>query len=110
MDNSDKKKDKVLASLWESLEHLPYSECRELAERVLCPRQKSDMELMMELQRKYDELQADCKDLLSVIANLSRGKEEPVMVAFNEPDGHLSVCLDLIREHATWHKEPINKD
>lgn len=68
------------------------------------------MELMMELQRKYDELQADCKDLFSIVVNLSQEKEEPVMVEFNNPDGYPSYILDLIRQHATWSKEPINKE
>lgn len=58
----------------------------------------------MELQRKYDELQADCKDLMSVVVNLSREKEEPTMVEFNDPDGYPSIVLDFIREHATWSK------
>lgn len=68
------------------------------------------MELMMELQRKYDELQADCKDLLSVVVNLAQGKEEPRMVEFNDSDGYPSMVLDFIRQHATWSKEPINKE
>lgn len=71
---------------------------------------KCDLNAVMELQRKYDELQADCKDLLSVVANLSREKEEPVMVEFNNPDGYPSIMLDFIRRHATWSKEPINKE
>lgn len=65
---------------------------------------------MLELQRKYDELQADCKDLLSVVANLMRGEIEPTMVEFNDPDGYPSFVLDFIRKHATWSKEPLNKD
>lgn len=100
-----------MESLWESLEFMSHSERRELAERLLCPPpQKSDMELMMELQRKYDELQADCKDLFSVVVNLSEGKEEPRMVEFNDSNGYPSCVLDLMRQHATWSKEPINKE
>lgn len=71
---------------------------------------KCDLNDVLELQRKYDELQADCKDLLSVIVNLAEGKEEPTMVQFNNPNGFPSGCLDFIRGHATWSKEPINKD
>lgn len=69
-----------------------------------------DLNAVMELQRKYDELQADCKDLLSAVANLMRGEKEPTMVQFNNPDGYPSIVLDIIRYHATWSKEPINKE
>lgn len=65
---------------------------------------------LLQLQRRYDELQADCKDLLNVVVNLSQGKEEPVMVDFNDSNGYPSIVLDLIRRHATWSKEPINKE
>lgn len=71
---------------------------------------KCDLNAVMELQRKYDELQADCKDLLSVVVNLSREKEEPTMIQLNNPDGYPSIVLDFIRHHATWSKEPINKE
>lgn len=71
---------------------------------------KCDLNAVMELQRKYDELQADCKDLLSVVVNLSREKEEPTMIQFNNPDGYPSIVLDFIRHHATWSKEAINKE
>lgn len=71
---------------------------------------KCDLNTVMELQRKYDELQADCKDLLSVVANLMRGEKEPTMVSFNNPDGYPSIVLDIIRLHTTWSKEPINKE
>lgn len=64
----------------------------------------------MELQRKYDELQADCKDLLSVIINLVQGENKPTMLEFNDSAGYPKCCLDLIMSHATWSKEPINKD
>ena len=111
MADSEKAKDRVLKSIWDSLDLMPYSERREFAERILCPpQQKSDMELMMELQRKYDELQADCKDLFSVVVNLAQGKEEPTMLQFNSSDGYPSSILTYIREHATWSKEPINKE
>lgn len=68
---------------------------------------KSDLETMLELQRKYDELQADCKALLGVITNLSNGREEPLIVEFYDPDesGCLNACLGMIREYATWNKE-----
>ena len=111
MTDSEKAKDRVLKSIWDSLDLMSYSERREFAERILCPpQQKSDMELMMELQRKYDELQADCKDLFSVVVNLAQGKEEPTMLQFNSSDGYPSSILTFIREHATWSKEPINKE
>lgn len=71
---------------------------------------KCDLNAVMELQHKYDELQADCKDLLSVVANLMCGEKEPTMVQFNNPDGYPSIVLDIIRHHATWSKEPINKE
>lgn len=71
---------------------------------------KCDLNAVMELQRKYDELQADCKDLLSVVANLMRGEKEPAMVEFNDPNGYPYFVLDIIRHHATWSKEPINKE
>lgn len=71
---------------------------------------KCDLNAVLELQRKYDELQAGCKDLFSVVVNLARGREEPTMVEFNEPDGYPSIVLYFIRQHATWSKEPINKE
>lgn len=111
MTESEKAKDRVLESIWDSITLMPHSERREFAERILCPpHQKSDMELMMELQRKYDELQADCKDLFSIVVNLSEGKEEPRMIVFNDSDGYPSCILDFIRQHATWSKESINKE
>lgn len=66
---------------------------------------KSDLNAVLELQRKYDELQADCKDLFSVVVNLSEGREEPRMIEFNAPNGFPSIVLDFIREHATWGKK-----
>lgn len=65
---------------------------------------RCDLNAVLELQRKYDELQADCKDLLSVVVNLSQGKNEPTMVEFNDPDGYPSFVLDLIRRDSTWNK------
>ncbi len=70
---------------------------------------KCDLNAVLELQRKYDELQADCKDLFSVIVNLMHGKEEPTMIDFNDIYGFPSEILTIIREHATWSKEPTNK-
>ena len=64
---------------------------------------KVDLDAVLKLQRDYDELQADCKDLFNVIINLVQGKEEPTMVQFNDVGGHLYWCLKLIREHATWN-------
>lgn len=71
---------------------------------------KCDLNAVLELQRKYDELQADCKDLLSIVVNLSQGRKEPTMVQFNDEYGYPATVLDFIRKHATWSKEPINKD
>lgn len=71
---------------------------------------KCDLNTVLELQRKYDELQADCKDLLNIIVNLSHGKKEPTMLQFNDPNGYPADILYYIRKHATWSKEPINKD
>ena len=65
---------------------------------------RCDLNAVLELQRKYDELQADCKDLFSVVVNLSQGKNEPTMVEFNDPDGYPCIVLDFIREHSTWNK------
>lgn len=64
---------------------------------------KSDLQLVLDLQKKYDELQADCKDLFSVVVNLVSGKEEPFIVEFNDPDGYPSAILRFIRKHANWH-------
>lgn len=71
---------------------------------------KCDLNAVVELQRKYDELQADCKDLFSIVVNLSEGKEEPRMVEFNDPNGYPRAVLDFIRQYAIWSKEPINKE
>lgn len=71
---------------------------------------KRDINEVLELQRKYDELQADCKDLLSVVVNLSNGNGEPTMVQFNDPIGYPSKILDFIRDYSTWSKEPKIKD
>ena len=109
MTDSEKAKDRVLKQLWESLDVPTYWERKELAERMFCPKPpKTDMEQALELQKKYDELQADCKDLFSVIVNLSQGKEEPTMVEFNDPSGFPSSILDFIREYAMW-KKPENQ-
>ena len=66
---------------------------------------KVDLDAVLKLQRDYDEIQADCKDLFNVILNLSQGKEEPTMVLFNDPFGYPNDCLNLIRNHATWNKD-----
>ncbi|MCM1216524.1 MAG: hypothetical protein NC209_03930 [Alistipes sp.] len=111
MTNSEKAKERVMEKLWESIDCSTFQKREELAKRMFFPQQppKSDMERALELQKKYDELQADCKDLFSVIWNLVQGKEEPSMVEFNNPDGFPSLALDLIRHHATWSKEPKSK-
>ncbi len=66
---------------------------------------KCDLNAVLELQRKYDELQTDCRDLLNIVINLSQGKEEPTMLQFNVPDGYPADILYYIRKHATWNKE-----
>ncbi len=66
---------------------------------------RCDLNAVLELQRKYDDLQADCKDLFNIVINLSQGKEEPTMLQFNDPYGYPSAILDFIREHATWNKK-----
>lgn len=63
-----------------------------------------DVQQFLELQCKYDELIADCKDLLNVVINLSEEKGEPTMVLFNDPNGYPSIILNFIRNHATWSK------
>lgn len=62
-----------------------------------------DVQAMMRLQRKYDNLKADCKDFFNVILNLSEGRGEMRVAQFNYPDAFLSAALDKIREHATWN-------
>lgn len=57
---------------------------------------------LLKLQQQYDELLADCKDLFSVIVNLQKGRPEPTMVQFNDPNGYPSCALDFIRDNAFW--------
>lgn len=71
---------------------------------------KVDLDAVLKLQRDYDELQADCKDLFNVIVNLAKGEKEPTMVQFNDIGGYLYWCLKLIREHATWNVEPKTEE
>ncbi len=66
---------------------------------------RCDLNAVLELQRKYDDLQADCKDLFNIVINLSNGKEEPAMLQFNDPYGYPTNILYYIRKHATWNKE-----
>lgn len=49
---------------------------------------KVDLSAVLELQRKYDELQADCKDLLSVVAALLSDDREPLCVQLNDQYGY----------------------
>lgn len=49
---------------------------------------KVDLQAVLELQRKYDELQADCKDMLVIVASLVLGNGEPICVEFNDRNGY----------------------
>lgn len=57
-------------------------------------------------QKKYLELQADCKDFLAIIVNLctenTKNELEPVMVQFNEEHGYLYTALSLLRDMGVW--------
>lgn len=74
------------------------------AGKVRCSEKQIEQALYW--QRKYDELNADCKDLFSAVANLvktnGRNTEEPTFLQFNEEDGFPSATLDLIRNSALW--------
>lgn len=71
---------------------------------------KCDLNAVLDLQRRHDELQEDCKTLVNFIINVKNGNPEPFLLSFNDNDGFPRYCYDLIREHAMWSKEPINKD
>lgn len=74
------------------------------AGKVRCSEKQIEQALYW--QRKYDKLNADCKDLLSAVANLvqtnKRNAEEPTFLRFNEENGYPSATLDLIRNSALW--------
>lgn len=69
-----------------------------------------DVQAMMRLQRKYDNLKADCKDFFNVILNLAEGRGEMRVAEFNYPDAFLSNALDKIRKHATWNVKPKTEE
>lgn len=71
--------------------------------------QQLDIHSALYWQKKYLELEADCKDFFSVICNafLDRGTTtEPIMIEFNDEKGYLSSALDIIRDSGFWK----NKD
>lgn len=74
------------------------------AGKVRCTEKQIEQALYW--QRKYDELNADCKDLLSAVANLvqtnGRNTDEPTFLQFNEDDGYPSHILSLIRNSGLW--------
>ena len=54
-------------------------------------------ELIVNLTRKYDALNADCKELLSAVYTIHQG-HRPYMVDFNDRYGYVSAVMDLILE------------
>ena len=52
-------------------------------------------ELIVNLTRKYDALNADCKELLSAVYAIHQG-HRPYMVAFNDRYGYVSAVMKLI--------------
>ena len=52
-------------------------------------------ELIVNLTRKYDALDADCKELLSAVYTIHQG-HKPYMVEFNERNGYPSAVMKLI--------------
>lgn len=63
------------------------------------------LETALYWQKKYLELQADCKDLYSVVVNLCRERgteKQPVMLQFNEPNGYPHEVLEMLRESGIW--------
>ena len=74
------------------------------AGKVRCTEKQIEQALYW--QRKYDELNADCKDLMSAVINLIRGDgentSEPIFLQFNEKFGYPSAILDAIRNSALW--------
>lgn len=57
-------------------------------------------------QRKYDELDADCQKLFSIVLNLidenSGNTEKPTFLEFNDPHGIPSFLSDMLRMSALW--------
>ena len=52
-------------------------------------------ELIVNLTRKYDALDADCKDLLSAVYTIHQG-HRPYKVEFNDRYGYVSAVMKLI--------------
>lgn len=53
---------------------------------------------ILELQRKYDELQADCKDLLNYVINVVQGSGSCLLVEFNDSEGFPAMILNLLSD------------
>lgn len=60
---------------------------------------KVDLSAVLELQRKYDELQADCKDLLSVVVALVSDDREPLCVQFNDRYGYPNHIVQILYDY-----------
>lgn len=56
---------------------------------------KEQLHEILELRRKYDELQADCKDLCSIVAGFTTNIGEVACIEFNDTEGwpHLSAQM-----------------
>lgn len=52
-------------------------------------------ELIVNLNRKYDALDADCKALLRAVYTIHQG-HRPYMVKFNDRNGYVSAVMKLI--------------
>lgn len=52
-------------------------------------------ELIVNLTRIYEALDADCKELLSAVYNIHQG-HRPYMVEFNDRNGYVSAVMKLI--------------
>lgn len=55
-------------------------------------------EKMQALRREYDELLADCKDLLSGVNLIKNGISPEYLVQFNDPFGYPAAALKLLYE------------
>ena len=60
---------------------------------------KVDLSAVLELQRKYDELQADCKNLLSVVVALVLDDRKPLCVQFNDRDGYPNYIVQILYDY-----------
>lgn len=55
-------------------------------------------EKLLALRHEYDELLADCKDLLSGVNLLKNGQSPEYLVQFNDPSGYPAAALKLLYE------------